>query len=87
MNIQTAILIGIICLLSSFIITHFTLDSHSSPSPGIQLHSCQHNMQEYQIRLEMDSAYLYDGNRLVGSCSYEDGDGSGIDSLILKDKL
>jgi hypothetical protein len=43
--------------------------------------------REYQIRLEMDSAYLYDGNRLVGSCSYEEGDGSGIDSLILKDNL
>lgn len=43
--------------------------------------------REYQIRLEIDSAYLYDGNRLVGSCGYEDGDGSGIDSLIFKDNL
>lgn len=42
--------------------------------------------REYQIRLEPERAYLYDGNRLVGSVPYNDKDG-GLDSLILMDNL
>lgn len=48
------------------------------------MHSTKHNMQEYQIRLELDSAYIYDGNRLVGSCKYGS---DGIDSVLFKDNL
>lgn len=42
--------------------------------------SCQ--MQEYQIRIESDSAFIYDKGRLVGSCKHGI---DGIDSVILKD--
>lgn len=42
------------------------------------------NHQEYQIRLELDSAYIYDGNRLVGSCKHGQ---DGIDSVLLMDNL
>jgi len=42
------------------------------------------NLQEYQIRIEMDSAYIYDNGRLVGSCAHGS---DGIDSVILKDNL
>jgi len=42
------------------------------------------NLQEYQIRVEMDSAYIYDNGRLVGKCAHGS---DGIDSVILKDNL
>lgn len=38
--------------------------------------------QEYQIRLEMDSAYIYDGSRLVGVTPHGN---DGIDSILLND--
>lgn len=41
-------------------------------------------LQEYQIRLEMDSAYIYDGDRLVGSCKHGK---DGIDSVLFIDNL
>ena len=48
--------------------------------------SKQINAREYQIRLEPDAAYLYDGNRLVGVVPYNDN-ATGLDSLILADNL
>lgn len=36
--------------------------------------------QEYQIRLELDSAYIYDGSRLVGVTPHGN---DGIDSVLL----
>jgi hypothetical protein len=39
-------------------------------------------MKEYQIRLELDSAYIYDNGKLVGCTPYGV---DGIDSVILKD--
>lgn len=42
------------------------------------------NLQEYQIRLEPDSAYIYDNGRLVGSCKHGS---DGIDSVIVMDNL
>jgi hypothetical protein len=47
-------------------------------------HTEQPKLQEYQIRLEMDSAYIYDGSRLVGSCEHGK---DGIDSVIVLDNL
>lgn len=43
-------------------------------------------LHQYQIQLDMDSTYLYEGNRFVGAVPYNDNDG-GIDSLILQDNL
>lgn len=40
------------------------------------------NTQEYQIRLELDSAYIYDGSRLVGVTPHGN---DGIDSVLLLD--
>lgn len=42
------------------------------------------NMQEYQIRLEPDSAYIYDNGKLIGSCPHGN---DGVDLVILKDNL
>lgn len=42
------------------------------------------NMQEYQIRIELDSAYIYNNGKLIGSCKHGY---DGIDSVILKDNL
>ncbi len=39
---------------------------------------------EYQIRVEMDSMYLYNWERVVGSCPIGK---DGLDSLILMDNL
>ena len=62
----------IIGLLLGFGIRHF---SPHYPQP-----------REYQIRLEPEAAYLYDGNRLVGVVPYNDN-ATGLDSLILADNL
>jgi hypothetical protein len=54
-------------------------------SIGIAIeHTDQPKLQEYQIRLEMDSTYIYDGSRLVGSCEHGK---DGIDSVIVLDNL
>jgi hypothetical protein len=50
----------------------------------VELNSKPRNMQEYQIRLEQDSAYVYDNGRYIGSCAH---DTIGIDSVIRKDNL
>lgn len=54
---------------SAFVITRF---------------SPYYKMQEYQIRLEPDSAYIYDNGRLVGSCAHGN---DGIDSVLVMDNL
>ena len=51
---------------------------------GTLIEHVEHPPQEYQIRLEMDSAYIYDGTRLVGSCEHGK---DGIDSVIVLDNL
>lgn len=42
------------------------------------------NRQEYQIRLEVDSAYIYNNGNLIGICPHGI---DGIDSVILNDNL
>ena len=39
---------------------------------------------EYQIKLEMEAAYIYDDGKLIGSTPYGK---DGIDSVILNDNL
>lgn len=41
-------------------------------------------LRDYQIHQGMDSAYLYDGETLIGVTAYGE---DGIDSLILLDNL
>lgn len=44
--------------------------------------SPKYEMQEYQIRLEPNEAYIYDQGKLIGFCPYGS---DGIDSVILRD--
>ena len=53
----------------------FAINGIFSPKP---------EMQEYQIRIEIDSAYIYDNGKLIDSCKHGN---DGIDSVILKDNL
>lgn len=85
MKLTHVILLGIGSFIVNFAITYFLLNSNHNPGPVLlPVTSCNHNLREYQIRLEIDSAYIYDGTRLVGSCKHGQ---DGIDSLILLDNL
>ncbi len=44
---------------------------------------CRKKMREYQIEIDNDSFHVFDGERKVGSCSWED---NNIDSIISNDK-
>jgi hypothetical protein len=52
--------------------------------PFYQQHKCGALMEEYQIRLEMDSLLLFDHGRYVGTAKYGN---SQLDSLFMKDNL
>lgn len=52
-------------------------------SIGVGVEHVNHDPHAYQIKLERDSTYLFDGKRLVGSCQHGK---DGIDSLLVLDK-
>lgn len=89
MKLKHVVLLCIGVFISSFSISYFAsgLFSKSNATPIIlQSKSCGHNIREYQIRLEPDAAYLYDGSRLVGVVPYYDNP-KGLDSIIIADNL
>lgn len=67
------ILFPLIMILIGFTVARFSTTYQSNEQ-----------LKEYQIRIEPDSAYIYDNGRLVGSCKQGL---DGIDSVILKDNL
>lgn len=48
-------------------------------------HTYANDPQEYQIRLEEDSTYIYNGSRLVGVMPYDST--QSFDKIMLKDNL
>lgn len=48
-----------------------------------EFHPTPCDPQEYQIRLEMDSTYIYSGNRFVGALPYDST--QSFDKLMIED--
>jgi hypothetical protein len=53
---------------------------------GAECPNAQEHLQDYQIRLHMDTVWVYDYDRLVGTFINTKWD-SQLDSIILKDNL
>ncbi len=67
------LLYGILMLIGGFCIGYGVCGMLSS-----------NKMKEYQIKIEFDSAYIYDNGKLIDSCKHGN---DGIDSVIVKDNL
>jgi hypothetical protein len=59
-------------------------DSASTcPFEGLECPNAQEAMGEYQITLEMEGAYIYDGNRFVGYLPFDST--QAFEKLMIKD--
>lgn len=66
-----------------FIITGFMIGTIVGTIIEHYNQSCP-RLKEYQLRLELDSTYIYEHGRFVGSCPHGK---DGIDSVLLNDNL
>ena len=85
---KSTIAVLLACILVGVIVISNRIDiptnGNKCPYEGAECPNVQTYLQDYQIRLHMDTVWVYDYDRLVGTFINDKWD-SKLDSIILND--